>query len=149
MGGTHGERDFVYLTATKDAAVITNGQVLFTISGGPIMFKQILGICETGNDATASTVLFVHTPTVGAATNMCAASASLANAAAGASVAFGASAVANTPNVSANGYQNVSDANAGLVTEGTISVTVGVGPTTGTWKWILVYEPLTAQSRVS
>lgn len=149
MGGQHGKRDLVYLTAEKAAAVITDGQVLFTVSGGPVAFKQIIGVCVTDNDATASTVRFVHTPTVGTATNICAASASLASSVAGATVAFGAAAVANTPNVSATGYQNISDANAGLITEGTISVTVGVGPTTGTWKWVLVYEPLSNQSRVS
>jgi hypothetical protein len=149
MGGQHGKRDLVYLTAKKAAAVITDGQVLFTVSGGPVMFKQILGTCKTNNDATASTVRFVHTPTVGSATNISAASASLANSVAGATIGFGAAAVATTPAISATGYQNIADANVGLLTEGTVSVTVGVGPTTGTWEWVLVYEPLNAQSRVS
>src|SRR5574340_333223 len=149
MSGVHGSREVVYLTATKDAATITNGQVLFTISGGPILFKQIIGICKTDNDATASTVRFVHTPTVGSATNMSAASASLASSVAGATISFAAQAVANSPAIGAAGYQNVNDANVGLVTEGTISVTVGVGPTTGTWRWILGCEPLEAQARVS
>ena len=62
------------------AAVMSNALTVFTVAGGPIVLTEIVAVCATGNNATASTLLFYADPTDGAATNLCAASGSLANA---------------------------------------------------------------------
>lgn len=136
-------------TAAKDAAIISNGATLFTVSSGPILLKQIIGICVTGNDVTATTVQFTHTPTVGAAVNISIASASIASRVAGDIIHFAAQAFTNAPTVATVAASNASDANGIILPEGVLSTTVGVGPTTGTWKWYIRYVPLTSNSMVS
>lgn len=74
--------------AYKSAAVMTNGDTLFTISGGPILVEALWSECVTANDATASTLQYSSTPTTGSAQTISGASASLAEAAAGASVSL-------------------------------------------------------------
>ena len=135
--------------AKKDAAVISNGQVLFTISGGPILATTLIGRCRTANDATASTVTFSADPTESAATAITGTSASLASAAIGATVICSLATAATAPSVLANGVGVFGHTTRVLIPEGTITVAVGVGDTTGTWEWYLQYEPLTPNSVVS
>lgn len=138
-----------FFVAAKDAAIISNGAALFTISGGPVLLKQIVGICVTDNDATASTVRFLFTPTVGAPVNLSVASASVASSVAGNSIVLPAQAFSSAPTLSTGSAVNVVDSNVVVIPEGVISTTVGVGPTTGTWKWYFRYFPLTTGSTVS
>ena len=138
-----------FLVAAKDASIITNGGALFTISNGPVLLKQIIGICVTDNDATASTVQFTLTPTVGSAVNLSIASASIASRVAGDIIILPAQAFTSAPTVAAVAAVNATDANTIVVPEGVISTTVGVGPTTGTWKWFFRYFPLITNSTVS
>jgi hypothetical protein len=84
-------------------AVMVNGQVIFTIVGGPIEVTGLQSVCVTANNGTASTVQYSHDPTDGAATTISAASASLASAAAGASVTWLGTALSTAPTVTANG----------------------------------------------
>lgn len=140
-----------FFTSQKDAAIISNGSSLFRIGGGPILMKQIVGVCVTGNDATASTVQFILTPTVGAAVALSIASGSIANKVAGDMIVLPAQAFSNAPALTVTNVAaiNVADNNVIVVPTGVISTTVGVGPTTGTWKWYIRWFPLANNVTVS
>lgn len=128
--------------AVKSAAVMTNGQTIFTVTGGPILIQALVSLCITANNGTASTLQYSVTPTVGAgAQTISAASGSLASAAAGASVALIGTALSTAANLSANG-PNLSMTAPIFCPAGAITLVVGVGSTTGTWQHHLYYWAL-------
>ena len=135
--------------AKKAAATITNGQTLFTVAGGPIEILGLVSICVTGNDATASTLQYNATPTVGSAQTISAASASLANALAGASVTLAGTALSTAALYNANGANLIANPGTVMVTAGVITAVVGVGSTAGTWEHYLRYKPLAVGVTVS
>jgi hypothetical protein len=132
--------------ANKAAEAITNGQTLFTIAGGPIIIDELVSLCVTTNDATASTLQYRSDPTVGTATVFSGASASLANVNAGATVRLQPTALSTAPVVAAHTAGGVQlgsdDPNKITIQAGTIVAVVGVGSTTGTWSHHLRYRPL-------
>jgi hypothetical protein len=129
--------------AVTSAAVISNGLDLFNITGGPIEIIELLSICQTANDTTASTLQFESTGTLGTTTQtISGASASLASAAAGTSVVLQGTALATAPVVNANGAGITAAAGSIIVPAGSIKAVVGVGSTVGTWKHYLCYRPL-------
>lgn len=134
-------------------AVMVNGDVLFTITGGPIRIEEIVSTCVTANGATASTLQYSSTPTVGSATTISGASASLANATEGTNVRLAPTALSTAPVVTAAAAGGVSlgtnVANRIVVKEGTITAVIGTGSTTGTWKHAILYTPLTPDSRIA
>lgn len=123
------------------AAVMSNALAAFTIAGGPIRVSNLVATCITPNNATASTLLFYADPTDGAAANLCAATASLANAAAGTIVNITGT-LANAGVITATGTA-ISQALSVVVPIGVIGLTVAVGSTTGTWIVSMRYKPLT------
>jgi hypothetical protein len=122
--------------------VMTNGDTIFTVGGAPILIWGLHSLCVTANGATASTLQYSVTPTTGAgAQTISAASASLANAAAGASVCLTGAAFATAALLGANGP------NVGLTAPvfcpiGAIKLVIGVGTTTGTWQHMIFYWAL-------
>lgn len=128
------------------ATVMVNGNTAFTITGGPIRIEELFSICVSANGATASTLQWSSTPTVGSAKTFSGASASLANATAGTVVRLNATALTTAPDIvtAASGGvvlgANVS--NRIIVKEGIITMVIGVGSTTGTFKHCLRYTPL-------
>ncbi len=138
--------DLTMKVAVKSAATITNGQTLFTIAGGPIRIIELYSYCITANDATASTLQYSSTPTLGSAKTISGASASLGSAAAGASVTLNATSLATAPDLvtAANGGVQIGAAVANriIVNAGIITAVVGVGSTTGTWTHHLLYQPM-------
>lgn len=132
------------------AAVMVNGNTIFTISGGPIVILDLLSICVTVNDGTASTLQYSSTPTVGTAKTISGASASLASLAAGGVVRLNPTLLTTAPDIvtAANGgvVLGAAVANRIIVKEGTITIVIGVGSTTGTWKHAIRYSPLTPDS---
>jgi hypothetical protein len=133
--------------ASKAAAVMANNDVIFTVTGGPVEIMGLQSVCVTANDGTASTLQYSHDPTDGAATTISGASASLASAAAGASVTLQGTALTTAPTVSANGA--CLGATRGIVVQpGTILLVVGVGSTTGTWSHHMTYRPLSPSANV-
>jgi len=134
-------------------AVMVNGNTVFTISGGPILIVDILSVCVTANDATASTMQWNSVPTVGSAKTISAASATLANATAGTTVKLNQTSLATAPDIvtAANGGVQIGAnvANRIIVKDGTLKVVIGVGSTTGTWKHYLRYKPLTPSAMVN
>jgi hypothetical protein len=128
----------------KPAAVMANNDVLFTVKGGPVLVEALISECVTANDGTASTLKYVAVPTVGTATDLCAASASLASAAAGATVAAKLDALATAAALNANGPGIGPGGGSVIVPPGTIKAGIGVGSTTGTWRHYIRYRPLAA-----
>jgi hypothetical protein len=129
-------------------AVMVNGGVLFTIVGGPIAITALQSVCVTANDGTASTLQYSHDPTDGAATTISAASASLASAAAGATVTLQGTALSTAPTLAANGAV-LGQTREIILQPGTITSVVGVGSTTGTWKHNIRYRPLNPDAQIA
>lgn len=125
----------------KPAATMVNGTTIFTVLGGPIIIIGIGAVCITANDATASTLQWSADGTDGAATTITGASASLANAAAGAMVVSVPGTLATAPAVYANGV-GIAGTVGIIVPAGIITTVVGVGSTTGTWRQFIRYRPL-------
>lgn len=135
--------------AVTGAAVISNGLTLFNVTGGPVQIDALLSICQTANDATASTLQYQSAGTLGAVTQtISGASASLASATAGTSVIFQGTALATAPLVSANGA-NIQANGLLIVPAGSIKAVVGVGSTTGTWTHFIRWRPLAAGAAVA
>lgn len=135
------------------AAVMVNGTIVFTITGGPILIVELLSTCITANDTTASTLQWQSVPTTGTATVFTGATATLASATAGTVVRLNPTALSTAPDIvtaAAGGVvlgANVS--NRIIVKNGTIKTVIGVGSTTGTWTHALYYQPLTPDSLVN
>jgi hypothetical protein len=134
-------------TVEKDAAVMVNGTTIFTVVGGPIIIEEICSVCVTANNATASTLQWSADGTDGAATTISGASATLASAIAGTIVATVPGTLATAPAIYANGV-GIAGTVGIVVPAGIITTTIGVGSTTGTWKHIVRYRPLTAGVQV-
>lgn len=134
-------------TAKKSAATMVNGTIIFTITGGPILIDEIMSVCITPNDTTASTLQYQSAPTVGSAATISGATASLASATAGTTVRLAPTALSTAPVIvaaSAGGVQlGTNVANRIIVNAGTIKIVIGVGSTTGTWEHYIRYYPLT------
>jgi len=138
------DTDLCEKVVKKDAATMVNAQTLFTVAGGPIEIVGLVSICETLNDNTASTLQYNATPTTGSATTISNASASLADAAPGASVTLAGTALATAALLSAGGPNLIANPGTIMIPIGAIDIVVGVGSTTGTWAHYLRYKPLAA-----
>jgi hypothetical protein len=130
------------------AAVLVNGTTIFTVRGGPIQIVSIGAVCITANGATASTLQYSADGTDGSAVGITAASASLANAAAGTIVVSVPGTLSTAPAVYANGI-GIAGTVGIIVPAGIITNVVGTGSTTGTWRQFIRYIPLTPDSDVS
>lgn len=125
---------------------MVNGDVLFTIAGGPIQILNLMSTCITANDTTASTLQFNSTPNYGSAKTFSAASATLASATIGTTVLLTPTALTTAPTIitGANGGVQLGLVAQNHITilEGTITIVIGVGSTTGTWRHSIVYLPM-------
>jgi hypothetical protein len=133
--------------------VMVTGDIVFTITGGPIQIQELLSVCVTANDATASTLQWQSVPTVGTATTITGATATLASATAGTTVLIQPTALSTAPVIvtAANGglHLGLVAQNHIIVKDGTLKLVIGVGSTTGTWYHCLRYKPLTPDSLVN
>ena len=136
-------------TATTNAATLVNGTTIFTITGGPIIVEDIIAVCVSANDATASTLQLSANGTDGAATTFTGASASLANAAAGTILAMLGTAVSTAMALYTDGVGITGATHGIIVPAGIITTTVGVGSTTGTWQFYMRYRPMSSNVVVS
>jgi hypothetical protein len=137
-------------SAITAAAVISNGLTLFTVTG-PVEIMAIGSICATANGATASTLQYSSTGTLGSTTQtISAASASLASATAGTTVLGILTALSTPPTVNANAAGLISTGPSSImVPAGSITAVVGVGSTTGTWQHFIRYKPLAPSAAVT
>lgn len=140
-------------TVQSSTKVMTTGDVVFTIAGGPIMIEELFSECMTAQGAGATTMQWQSLPSVGSAATISAASASLANQTAGSTVRLAPTALSTALTVvaaSAGGVSlgtNVS--NRIIVKDGTLKLVVGTGPSTGTYKHRLRYKPLSPNVTVT
>lgn len=126
---------------TTTAAVIAAGTAtIFTVAGGPIEVVNIISVCVTANDGTATLLKYTADPTDGTATDLCAASASLASLAAG-NVVNITGTLANAAVITTNGVA-ISQLGKVVVPAGVIQSITSGGATTGTWTHHLRYRPL-------
>jgi hypothetical protein len=144
-----GVTDLQEKVAAKADAVMADNDILFTISGGPIEIMALVSECVTGNDATASTLVYKVTPTIGAEQTISGASASLANATAGATVTLAGTSLATAALYNANGPNLIANPGRVIAPAGTIAIDIAVGSTTGTWRHYLRYKPLATGITVS
>lgn len=132
-------------SVSSAAATMVNGNVIFTITNGPIQILELISECVTTNDATASTLQWQSNPTTGTTVTITGATTTLASIAAGATVRMAPTALSTAPVIAlaaAGGVQLGTDvANRVIVQAGTIEMVIGVGSTTGTWKHYLRYRP--------
>jgi hypothetical protein len=139
--------------ASQSAIVITTGDTLFTIAGGPIAILHLQSVAITTNSGTASTLQYQSAPTVGTATTFSAASASMTSMGAGASVTLNMTALSTAPDIVLQSAGAVTlGANVGnhiIIQAGTIKAVVGTGPTAGTFKHYIAYIPLAPGVTVS
>jgi hypothetical protein len=151
--------NFIYDAQEKTAetvpAVMVNGNTAFTISGGPIILMDLVSFCVTVNNTTASTLQWSVTPTGGGSTvTFTGASTTLAAAATGAGsfvrLAPTALTTALVITPATTGVALGTNLNNHiLLPAGAITMVIGVGSTTGTWKHYLRYQPLGTGTQVT
>ena len=131
---------------------MVNGDIVFTVLGGPIQIVGLHSECITANDATASLMQWQSAPTIGTAATISGASLALTSATAGTTVHLDAATLATALPIvtAANGgvYDLTASGNQIVVKAGTIKLVITVGSTTGTWKHYLRYKPLSPSSTV-
>lgn len=129
-----------FTTVTTSPKVMVNGDTVFTAVGD----VEIIGLwseCITANNATASTLQWQITPTVGTATTISGASATLASLTAGATIVLDGGALATAPVINTGGPGLHTTLRGIIFQDGTLKSVVGVGSTTGTWKHYISYIP--------
>ena len=140
------ENAHIERSAETEAKVMVNGDIIFTIVGGPIQIWSLHSECISANNTTASTMQYQSVPTVGTATAISGASTTLASIAAGATVLLTPTALSTAPTIilpAAGGVQlGLVAQNKIIVNPGTIKLVIGTGSTTGTWKHFLRYKSL-------
>lgn len=138
---------------TTAAATMVTGATKFTIAGGPIEVLDLISVCVTSNDTTASTLTWRADGTDGAATDFSGASASLASATAGTIIVnlFTATSTAPVLYTAGIGISRAAGGQCGgmIIPAGIITHTIAVGSTTGTWTHHLRYRPLARGVTVS
>ena len=128
--------------ATSATAVMVNGDTIFTIAGGPIEVLALFSECITDNDATASTVQYSFTDAVMGAATISAASGSIASSPIGSMVTCQLTALSTAALYASEGATIYSTGPSKILLQpGAITVVIGVGSTTGTWKHYLRYKP--------
>ena len=136
--------DYYQPRAVKSAAaVMVNGDTLFTVAGGPIEIIHLMSVCVTANDATASTLQYSVTHATLGAVTISAACASLAEAAIGSFVTLQKTAL-NTAALLATEGATISSTGPStiIMLPGLITAVIGTGSTTGTWQHYITYRPL-------
>lgn len=134
---------------STNTGVMVNAATIFTVAGGPIMITGLCSICQTANNATASTLQYEGISTLGALTGtFSGASATLASAVIGTTVTLLGTALATAPAINTTGV-GLMTITPILVEAGTINIVIGAGSTTGTWKHYLRYKPMQAGVTVS
>lgn len=131
--------------AKRAASLVTSAFNIFTVVGA-VRLVDIYGLVEIVIANTASLVKLTHTPAGGvmAATDICANSASIAQAAVGTTYSITGT-LANAGVLSAN-QTRIAQAGAVVLHTGTLSVAATGEPATGTISWHATYIPLTPGS---
>lgn len=146
-----GTADLQERFATSATAVLANGTTIFTIAGGPIIITSLISECVVGGDSQAATVQYAITATGLSQQTISAASGSVANAAAHATVSLIGTALSTAAVYSSTGVNLGMSPPGGVMSPvGLIKTVIASGPTTtGTWRHIIRYRPLVTGVTVS
>ncbi len=123
-------------TATLPATALG---AIFTVSGGRIMIKSLVGLVTTIIQAQACTVKVTSTPTVGTAVDLSAVSASISGLEVGGQ--FSLPAAAATALQTGNAGAILTGLSSWVVPAGSIGITTSA-TNTGSVAWDLIYVPL-------
>ncbi len=131
------------VAATMPQATTT----IFTVVGGAIKILDLISICVTANNTNAATQQWSFDGTLGSATTISAASASLASLAAGDITVLDMTALATAVRIIATGTSGglgPASGHIGLYLNGpgVIQNIIGTAATTGTWNHFIRYRPL-------
>lgn len=127
--------------ATLGATLFTTAKVpIFNVVGGRILLLALVGEVTVQLGADATLAKFTGTPTVGTAVDLCANSASLANATVGQRLVMTGT-LANALTIAEAGG-SLWQATAHIIGVGTIDITGSVQGTAGSVKFSLWYVPL-------
>lgn len=151
MAYIKGIADLQERVAVSATAILADGTTIFTIAGGPIQIVSLISECVVGGDSAASTVQYSATATGLTAQTISGASGSVANAGARATVTLIGTALSTAA------VYNSKGTNLGMTNSGGVVVNVGImttvigtaNTTTGTWRHIMRYRPLTTAVTVS
>lgn len=140
------EKGFDCTIEKSDGAVLNGSDDLFTITGGPIMVTEFVGIVTTIIGNNVATCQIQHTTTTPANTTNLSTAVAITSDAAGTSYTFTVDATAVlTPTT--NGTLTVVPRIAWLLPIGTIKATCSAA-NTGVIKWYMKYTMLSQYSRV-
>ncbi len=148
--------DMLETTAqTSVAATMPNATTtIFTITGGAIKIIDLVSICVTTNNTNAATQQWSFDGTLGTATTISGASASLASLVAGDMTVLDFTALTTAVRIIATGTSGGLGPASGhigiyLNGPGVIQNIIGTAATTGTWNHFLRYRPLARGVTVS
>ena len=135
--------------AVTGAAVMSTGLIIFNVAGD-VQILSLVSECYSANNATATLVAYSAVSPSGT-TALSSNTTSLANVAAGyAFIMTNGAALGEAPAQGASGVL-INTASRGVRIPGgtTIKLTVTTGPTTGTWKHYVRWEPLEAGAYIT
>jgi hypothetical protein len=133
------------------AAVLTTGQTVFTVAGGPIRIVDLISYCTLANGVGAQTLKWTADGSAAgqAATDICAASGDLASFAAGGIMYCNFTTLATAPVITQTAgvalYGPTASTGGGvIIPAGILLTTYTGGPSTGTWQHYMRWLPLAA-----
>lgn len=142
---THG---FEQGVEKSDGACLAGSDNLFTISGGPILVTEFMGIVTTGIGDVAATCHIDFTSDVPSATTTAlSTTVSIVSKAAGTSFTFDTTAL-SVLTVTTNGLLVLLPRIAWLLPAGTIKAHCSAANTTGVIAWYIFYKQLSQYSKV-
>lgn len=129
------------------ASILTNGMTVFTIAGGFIRITDLLSENVVDSDAAAATIQWSADGTLGAATTITGASASVASVAPGGIVNCDFTTLATAPVIAANGVAlqgpTTSTGGSVIIPAGVLKLVIGgADTTTTTFRHIMRWIPL-------
>jgi len=129
------------------AALLENGITVFTVTGGFIRITDLISVNVVDSDAAAATIQWSADGTLGSATTITGASASVAAVAPGGIVNCDFTALTTAPVIAGNGVAlqgpTTSTGGSVIIPAGALKLVIGgADTTTSTWKHYMRWVPL-------
>lgn len=136
------------------ASILTNGMTVFTIAGGFIRITDLFSENVVDSDAAAATIQWSADGTLGSATTITGASASVASVAPGGIVNCDFTTLATAPVIAANGVAlqgpTTSTGGSVIIPAGILKLVIGgADTTTTTFRHIMRWIPLSSSATVT
>lgn len=134
------------VSTTTAAVMAQTTTTVFTVAGGSIAILDLVSVCVTTNNSNAATLQWTFAGTLGSATTITGATASLASLVAGDCVMINMTALSTAPDIMSTGTGAALGPviTRGIYTNGAgnLRIIIGTAATTGTWNHYLRYRPL-------